>query len=72
MIAMYRRTFIIKVLFFIFIPPFFLKIGGRHPHQMFLLKLYNKWIHKTIKQEMFLIINIENVYYNLNSDCFLY
>lgn len=55
MIAMHRRTFIIKVLFFIFIPPFFLKIGGRHPHQMFLLKLYNKWIHKTIEQEMFLI-----------------
>ncbi len=39
MIAMYRRTFIIKVFFFIFIPPFFLKIGGRHPHQMFLIQL---------------------------------
>ena len=55
MIAMYRRTFIIKVLFFIFIPPFFLKIGGRHPHQLFLIELYIKWIYKTSEQEMFLI-----------------
>ena len=55
MIAIRRRTFIIKVLFFISIPPFFLKIGGRHSHQMFLLELYNKYIHKTRKQEMFLI-----------------
>ena len=31
MIAMYLRTFIIKILFFIFIkPPFFYKIRGRH------------------------------------------
>jgi len=31
MIAMYLRTFIIKILFFIFIrPPFFFKIRGRH------------------------------------------
>ena len=35
MIAIRRRTFIIKVLFFISIPPFFFKIGGRHSHQMF-------------------------------------
>ena len=55
MIAIRRRTFIIKVLFFISIPPFFLKIGGRHSHQMFLLELYNKWIHETSEQEMFLI-----------------
>ena len=55
MIAIRRRTFIIKVLFFISIPPFFLKIGGRHSHQMFLLELYNKWIYKTIEQEKFLI-----------------
>ena len=54
MIAMYRRTFIIKVLFFIFIPPFFLKIGGRHSHQMFLSKLYNKCGIKTSKQAFFL------------------
>ena len=53
MIAIRRRTFIIKVLFFISIPPFFLKIGGRHSHQMFLLELYNKWIVKTCEQEMF-------------------
>ena len=45
MIAIRRRTFIIKVLFFFY--PFFLKIGGRHSHQMFLLELYNKCIHKT-------------------------
>ena len=50
MIAIRRRTFIIKVLFFISIPPFFLKIGGRHSHQMFLLELYNKYIHKTREQ----------------------
>ena len=55
MIEIRRRTFIIKVLFFISVPPFFLKIGGRHSHQMFLLGLYNKWIHKTSEQEMFLI-----------------
>lgn len=54
MIAMYRRTFIIKVLFFIFIPPFFLKIGGRHSHQMFLIKLYNKIVFKTSEQIKFL------------------
>ena len=32
MIAIRRRTFMIKVLFLIRIPPFFLKIGGRHSH----------------------------------------
>ena len=60
MIAMYRRTFIIKVLFFIFIPPFFLKIGGRHSHQMFLIKLYNKNIFKTSEQVKFLEQNLIN------------
>lgn len=53
MIAMYRRTFMIKVLFFIFIPPFFLKIGGRHSHQMFLIELYNIYCNNTIKQLIF-------------------
>ena len=55
MIAIRRRTFIIKVLFFISIPPFFLKIGGRHSHQMLLLELYIKRIYKTSEQEMFFI-----------------
>ena len=55
MIAIRRRTFIIKVLFFISIPPFFFKIGGRHSHQMFLSELYNKRIHKTSEQVIFLI-----------------
>ena len=53
MIAIRRRTFIIKVLFFISIPPFFLKIGGQHSHQMFLLKLYDKLIYKISEQEYF-------------------
>ena len=36
MIVMYRRTFIIKILFFIFIkPPFFKKNEGRHSTLMF-------------------------------------
>ena len=60
MIAIRRRTFIIKVLFFISTPPFFRKIGGRHSHQMFLLELYNEWIHKTIEQDILLILNLLN------------
>lgn len=53
MIAMYRRTFKIKVLFFIFTPPFFFKIGGRHSHQMFLKKLYNIYFDNTNKSTNF-------------------
>ena len=42
MIVMSLRTFIIKVLFFISIPPFFLKIGGQHSHQMLKKKCKQK------------------------------
>ncbi len=50
MIVMRLRTFIIKVLFFIPISPIFLKIGGKNPHQMFLIELYNLYCDNTIKQ----------------------
>lgn len=58
MIAMYRRTFMAKVLFFIFIPPFFFKIGGRHSHQMFLIGLYNIYCDNIIEQINFFVKNI--------------
>ena len=49
MIAMYLRTFIIKILFFIFIkPPFFCKNEGRH--STIDIPYGNYSINKCIKQ----------------------
>jgi len=57
MIAMYLRTFIIKILFFIFIrPPFFFKIRGRHSTtDVSYMWLYHLYIIKTIEQTKFYI-----------------